>query len=71
MKKPPRRAVFLFGPALREGQSRMTCSARRVKVCSSMATWERKSGSLKYFAWTGQRRTQDWHLMHSPTASML
>ena len=46
MKKPPRRAVFLFGPALREDQSRVTCSARRVKVCSSMATWERKSASV-------------------------
>ena len=52
-------------------QTSRICSARPVQVCSSMATWDRNSSSAKYFAWTGQRRTQAWHLMHSPAASMV
>ena len=37
-----------------------------VKVCSSMATWDKKAASSKYLACFVHFRTQAWHLMQVP-----
>lgn len=43
---------------------RFSCGVR--KVFSSICLWDKRAGSSKYLASSGQIRMQAWHLMHTP-----